>query len=52
MALGGALLYFGMRLASLNLPPVAAQSKTRAHVLQATVIYLPLLLAQMMGNLI
>lgn len=51
VALGAALLYFGMRLAFLNLPLVAAQSKTRArHVLQATVIYLPLLFALMMGN--
>jgi heme o synthase len=51
VALGAALLYFGVRLAFLNLPLVAAQSKTRArHVLQATVIYLPLLFALMMGN--
>ncbi len=51
VALGAALLYFGMRLAFLNLPLVTAQSKRRArHVLQATVIYLPLLFALMMGN--
>jgi protoheme IX farnesyltransferase len=51
VTLGAALLYFGMRLAFLNLPLVAAQSKRRArHVLQATVIYLPLLFALMMGN--
>ena len=51
VALGTALLYFAMRLAFLNRPPVAAQSKTRArHLLQATVIYLPLLFALMMGN--
>jgi heme o synthase len=51
VVLGAALLYFGMRLAFLNLPLVAAQSKTRArHVLQATVVYLPLLFALMMGN--
>jgi protoheme IX farnesyltransferase len=51
VVLGAALLYFGMRLAFLNLPLVAAQSRTRArHVLQATVVYLPLLFALMMGN--
>jgi protoheme IX farnesyltransferase len=50
-ALGLALLYFGVRLAFLNLPLVTAQSKMRArHVLQATVIYLPLLFALMMSN--
>jgi heme o synthase len=49
--LGIALLYFGIRLAFLDLPLVTAQSKMRArHVLQATVIYLPLLFALMMGN--
>lgn len=49
--LGFALLYFGIRLAFLNLPLVSAQSKMRArHVLQATVIYLPLLFALMMIN--
>lgn len=51
VALGVALLYFGTRLAFLNLPPATAQSKKRARqVLQATVIYLPLLFALMMGN--
>jgi protoheme IX farnesyltransferase len=50
-ALGVALLYFGIRLAFLNLPLASAPSKTRArHVLQATVIYLPLLFALMMMN--
>jgi protoheme IX farnesyltransferase len=49
--LGFAMLYFGVRLAFLNLPLVSGQSKLRArHVLQATVIYLPLLFALMMGN--
>src|SRR6516164_3973412 len=49
--LGLAMLYFGIRLAFLNLPLSAAPSKMRArHVLQATVIYLPLLFALMMGN--
>ena len=51
VAMGIALLYFGIRLACLNLPLVSAVSKKRArHVLQATVIYLPLLFALMMGN--
>jgi len=49
--LGLGLLYFGARLAFLNLPLTSAVSKMRArHVLQATVIYLPLLFALMMGN--
>jgi protoheme IX farnesyltransferase len=51
LALGLAMLYFGARLAFLNLPLVAARSKMRArHLLQATVIYLPLLFALMMSN--
>ena len=51
LALGFAMLYFGVRLAFLNLPLAAARSKMRArHVLQATVIYLPLLFAFMMAN--
>ncbi|MGH9493998.1 MAG: heme o synthase [Candidatus Sulfotelmatobacter sp.] len=51
MLLGLAMLYFGVRLAFLKMPLVSAQSKRRArHVLQATVIYLPLLFALMMGN--
>ena len=51
VVLGIALLYFGMRLAFLNLPLASAPSKMRARqVLQATVIYLPLLFALMMGN--
>jgi protoheme IX farnesyltransferase len=49
--LGLAMLYFGIRLAFLKLPLASAQSKMRArHVLQATVIYLPLLFALMMTN--
>jgi len=49
--LGLALLYFGVRLAFLNSPLSSAPSKMRArHVLQATVIYLPLLFALMMTN--
>ena len=51
VVLGFTLLYFGIRLAFLNLPLSSAPSKVRArHVLQATVIYLPLLFALMMGN--
>lgn len=51
VVLGTALLYFGMRLAFLNLPLASAKSKVWArYVLQATVIYLPLLFALMMGN--
>jgi protoheme IX farnesyltransferase len=49
--LGLALLYFGVRLAFLNAPLSSAPSRMRArHVLQATVIYLPLLFALMMTN--
>ncbi len=51
VVLGFALLYFGVRLAFLDLPLASAPSKMRArHVLQATVIYLPLLFALMMSN--
>jgi protoheme IX farnesyltransferase len=51
LVLGCAMLYFGVRLAFLNLPLAAARSKMRArHVLQATVIYLPLLFTLMMSN--
>ena len=51
LVLGFAMLYFGIRLAFLNLPLATARSKMRArHVLRATVIYLPLLFALMMGN--
>jgi protoheme IX farnesyltransferase len=49
--LGIALFYFGARLALLKMPLSSARSKMLArHVLQATVIYLPLLFALMMGN--
>jgi protoheme IX farnesyltransferase len=51
LALGIALLYFGVRLASARLPVSAARSKQRARqLLQATVIYLPLLFVLMMLN--
>jgi len=48
---GIALLYFGWRLASLQVATSNARSKQRARqLLQATVIYLPLLFALMMLN--
>ena len=51
LVLSLALLYFGVRLALLNYPLTHALSKLRArHLLQATVIYLPLLFALMMTN--
>src|SRR5258708_11275025 len=51
VALGFALLYFGIRLAFLKMPLASAPSKMRARqVLQATVIYLPLLFVLMMTN--
>jgi protoheme IX farnesyltransferase len=51
VVLGLALFYFGARLAFLKLPMSNPRSKMLArHVLQATVIYLPLLFALMMGN--
>ena len=51
LVLGMALLSFGVRLALPQLPVGAARSKQRArHLLQATVIYLPLLFVLMMLN--
>jgi len=51
VVLGIAMLYFGVRLAFLKMPITNAQSKLRArHLLQATVIYLPVLFALMMSN--
>jgi len=51
LVMGLGLLYFGVRLATLQLPLSAARSKQRArHLLQATVFYLPLLFALMMIN--
>ncbi|HEY6767474.1 MAG TPA: heme o synthase [Candidatus Sulfotelmatobacter sp.] len=51
IVLGLGLLYFGVRLTFLKMPLASALSKKRARqVLQATVIYLPLLFALMMGN--
>ena len=47
--LGTGLLYFGARLATGGMPVTAARSKQHARqLLQATVIYLPLLFALMM----
>lgn len=51
VVMGVALLWFGVRLARLHLPPTAPRSKAAArHLLQATVFYLPLLFALMMLN--
>lgn len=49
--LGVGLFYFGARLAFLKMPLNSPRSKMLArHVLQATVIYLPVLFALMMVN--
>jgi protoheme IX farnesyltransferase len=49
LVLSGTLLYYGIRVASLRMPVSAARSKQRARqLLQATVVYLPLLFALMM----
>lgn len=49
LLLGLGLLWFSLRMWTMKLPPVAPSSKLRArHLLQATVIYLPLLFALMM----
>lgn len=49
--LGSALLWFSVRMWTMHLAPIAPKSKVHArHLLQATVIYLPLLLALMMIN--
>jgi heme o synthase len=51
IVMGIALCYFGARLAMLGLPMSAPRSKQRArHLLQASVVYLPLLFALMMIN--
>ena len=51
LLLGGGLLWFSLRMWTMKLAPVAAASKSRArHLLQASVIYLPLLFALMMLN--
>jgi protoheme IX farnesyltransferase len=51
LLLGGGLMWFSLRMWTMKLTPVASASKLRArHLLQATVIYLPLLFALMMIN--
>jgi protoheme IX farnesyltransferase len=51
LLLGGGLLWFSVRMATMKLTPIAPASKLRArHLLQASVIYLPLLFALMMLN--
>ena len=51
LMLGIAMLYSGVRLATLDAPPSTARSKMRARqLLQASVLYLPLLFALMMLN--
>jgi len=51
LLLGLAMLWFSLRMWTMKLAPTAPQSKRRArHVLQASVIYLPLLFALMMIN--
>jgi len=51
LVLSVGLFYFGARLAFLKMPVNSGRSKMMARqVLQATVIYLPLLFALMMGN--
>jgi heme o synthase len=51
LVLSVSLFYFGAKLAFLKMPVNSPRSKMLArHVLQATVIYLPLLFAVMMAN--
>src|SRR5215472_16410999 len=51
LLLGLGLLWFSLRMWTMKLTPVASESKLRArHVLQASVIYLPLLFALMIIN--
>jgi heme o synthase len=51
LLLSVSLFYFGAKLAFLKMPVSSPRSKMLArHVLQATVIYLPLLFAVMMAN--
>ena len=51
LILGLGLLYFGARLATLRMPLSSADSKLRArHLLQATVVYLPILFVIMMTD--
>ena len=51
LLLGAGMLWFSLRMWTMKLTPIAPESKLRArHVLQASVIYLPLLFALMMIN--
>jgi protoheme IX farnesyltransferase len=51
LALGLGMLWFSARMWTMKLAPAAASSKRRARqVLQASVLYLPLLFALMMIN--
>jgi protoheme IX farnesyltransferase len=51
LLLGCGLLWFSLRMWTMKLAPAVPRSKIRArHLLQATVIYLPLLFALMMIN--
>lgn len=51
LLLGAAYLWTGVRLAALRLPATSPQSKPRARrLLQASIVYLPLLFALMMIN--
>lgn len=51
LVLGIGLLYFGARLTTLKMPVASAASKLRArHLLQATVVYLPILFVIMMTD--
>ena len=51
LLLGCGLLWFSLRMWTMKLAPIASESKPRArHLLQATVLYLPLLFALMMLN--
>jgi len=51
LLLGMGFLWFSLRMWTMKLAPIVPQSKVRArHVLQASVIYLPLLFALMMFN--
>src|SRR5579864_804329 len=51
VVLGIALFYFGVRLAALRMPVSSGLSKLRArHLLQATIVYLPMLFVLMMTN--
>jgi protoheme IX farnesyltransferase len=53
IVMGIAYCYFGVRLARLGLPMNAPRSKQRARqLLRASVIYLPLLFALMMINVV